>query len=81
MGIIIAIMQAISIDSLAISGMFLLLIIRKSQINLGSFYKFQIQDFVGVKEKLLLIETSLRNQNIIAEPAEDTPSSKLDIAV
>lgn len=81
MGMSIGVMQAIAIDPLAISGLFLMLMIRKSQINLGSFYKFQIQDFKGVKEKLLFIETSLRNQSIISATPEDSSSSNLDIAV
>lgn len=80
-GMAIATLQLIAIDSLAISGLFLLLMIRKSQINLGSFYKFQIQDFAGVKEKLLLIETSLRNQSIISNDSDDRPTSNLDIAI
>ena len=81
MGMSIGVMQAIAIDPLAISGLFLMLMIRKSQINLGSFYKFQIQDFKGVKEKLLFIETSLRNQSIISATPEDSSSSNLDIAI
>ena len=74
--------QVAGCPALVISGLLLLCCIHKVQFTLGQFYRQQIKDFEGVKEKLFFLESSLRNQELIESSHESQPlPTRLDKAV